>query len=328
MPESNGQSVWAVTTYFNPMRYRRRLANFHVFRAALQVPLLAIELSFGQTPELGDGDADKLIHSRGRDVLWQKERLLNLAIKALPASCSKVVCLDCDILFTRPDWIEDVSRGLDRFPLLQPFRRLYHLPRDRAPNGNAAAEALFDQPSLVSELGSGVSQAECFVRPIDRRQGVVTVGMAWAGRRELLERHGLFDACIVGGGDTALACAAYGRFESVIAVHHMNRRQQEYYLAWARPFYDSVRGKVSSIDVDIHHLWHGDMADRRPSERHQGLAAFDFDPNRDIARDACGCWRWNSDKPALHAYVRDYFASRNEDGTRPRFNPVLDASRA
>jgi len=27
-----------------------------------------------------------------------------------------------------------------------------------------------------------------------------------------------------------------------------------------------------------------------------------------------GAWRWNSAKPALHAFVRRYFESRNEDG--------------
>jgi hypothetical protein len=329
MPGTNGQhSVWAVTTYFNPMRYRRRLANFHIFRAALELPLLAVELSFGEPFELGNWAADKLIQCRGRDVLWQKERLLNIAIKGLPASCTKVVWLDCDIVFTRSGWIEKASRELDRFPLIQPFSRLHHLPPDQWGDGERAGEPLLQQPSAVRAVAGGIPPRECFRLRTKDRRGDVAVGMAWGARRSLLEQHGLFDACIIGGGDRALACAAYGCFEVAVAMMAMNRHQEDYYLSWARPFYESVRGAVSFIDADVQHLWHGNLIDRRTGERQLGLGAFDFDPYRDIADDTSGCWRWNSDKPALHAYLRKYFASRNEDGARGQIAPSLNESRA
>ncbi len=41
---------------------------------------------------------------------------------------------------------------------------------------------------------------------------------------------------------------------------------------------------------------------------------FDFDPKADIALDHNGCWEWSSDKPELHRRVKQYFASRKEDG--------------
>jgi hypothetical protein len=44
------------------------------------------------------------------------------------------------------------------------------------------------------------------------------------------------------------------------------------------------------------------------------MKAYDFDPAADIAVDSSGCWRWNSDKPAMHEFVRGYFATRYEDG--------------
>jgi hypothetical protein len=316
MCEAYCQPVWAVTTYFNPMRYRRRRENYHVFRAALEIPLLAVELGFGEFYELGSGAADILIQCRSRDILWQKERLLNMAIKALPASCSKVVWLDCDVLFTREDWIDEISRTLDRSPLIQAYRRLYHLPPDRPRVGERPLNAL-EQPGLAAAVSGGKPAKNLLgQRTKDRSNGDVATGMAWAGRRDLLERHGFYDACIIGGGIRAMACAAYGCFDNIIATHAMNPRQQDHFLAWARPFFDSVKGEVSFIDADIHHLWHGDLSQRRLDERHQGLAAFDFDPNRDIALDPNGCWRWNSEKPAMHEYIRNYFASRNEDGVK------------
>ena len=48
--------------------------------------------------DLSEGDADILIQLRGRDVMWQKERLLNLALRALPDECRKVVWVDCDVI--------------------------------------------------------------------------------------------------------------------------------------------------------------------------------------------------------------------------------------
>ena len=91
--------LWAITCYFNPMRYRRRLANFRIFRECLQVPLVVVELTFGSEFELQAQDAEILIQLRCGAILWQKERLLNLALKALPNGCNKVAWLDCDIMF-------------------------------------------------------------------------------------------------------------------------------------------------------------------------------------------------------------------------------------
>ena len=90
--------LWAITAYFNPMRYRRKYANYQLFRERLEVPLVAVELAYGPEFELGEGDAEVLLKLRGRDILWQKERLLNVAFQALPSSCDKVAWVDCDVI--------------------------------------------------------------------------------------------------------------------------------------------------------------------------------------------------------------------------------------
>jgi hypothetical protein len=80
-------NLWAITSYFNPMRYRRRLLNYRHFRRWLTIPLATVELSFQDGFELQQGDADLLIQLPGQDIMWQKERLLNLALMALPSTC-------------------------------------------------------------------------------------------------------------------------------------------------------------------------------------------------------------------------------------------------
>jgi hypothetical protein len=94
----------------------------------------------------------------------------------------------------------------------------------------------------------------------------------------------------------------------------MSAHREEHYLAWARPYFETVRGRVGYIPGRLFHLWHGAMRDRRYEERHRSLKAFHFDPFTDIALGDSGCWRWSSDKRELHAFVSRYFESRNEDG--------------
>ena len=304
-------NVWAITAYFNPMRYRRRLANYRAFRARLHAPLVAVELAYGPDFELRDGDADVLIRLRGRDVMFQKERLLNLALRAVPAGCRKIAWIDCDVLVEAADWPERLDALLDRYPLVQAFSRVHHLPPDWMPS-NAATPILFTQPAvlaLVAEDGTDALASHVASGPNSTNKG-----LAWAAQRELLEDHGLYDACIAGGGDSVLASALHGRFD--VATRTMNGRQAEHFLRWGRPWHETLGGRAGVLDGDVLHLWHGDVAHRRYRERHTGLIRHHFDPNEDIALDDNGAWRWNSDKPALHQYVREYFASRREDGVQ------------
>jgi len=296
------------------MRYRRRLANYRSFRRRLPVPLLTVELAFDSGFELDAGDADILIQRHGGAVLWQKERLLNIALQSLPAECTQIAWLDCDISFERSDWPVRVAEALARFALVQPFHHFHHLPPDTGAAEATRESAILNGPSVAAALASGQARDTLFRRVADREPGCASPGLAWAASRELLERHGFYDASIVGGGDTAMACAAFGAWKYAIEVHRMNAWQRARYLDWARPFYEAVRGAVTFVEGDIFHLWHGAIEDRRGRARHAGLAHFDFDPATDIAIGEDGCWRWATDKPQLHRYVRDYFASRRDDG--------------
>ena len=103
--------LWAVTSYFNPTGSKRRFANYHAFRRALGVPLLAVEWSRDGRFELGESDADIVVQIGGGDLMWQKERLLNIGIGRLPASCREVAWLDCDIVLERFGWAAEAKCG-------------------------------------------------------------------------------------------------------------------------------------------------------------------------------------------------------------------------
>jgi hypothetical protein len=306
--------VWAITSYFNPARFKRRLQNFRIFRDRLEVPLVVVELTYGSDFELQERDADVLIQLRGGAVLWQKERLLNLALQALPGDCRYVAWLDCDVLFGSADWAESAVRLLDRFAVIQLFKNVHYLPPHCSASDVSIADVEFSRPSAAFSISSGQPAAMTIGHTLDTREGTSANGFAWAARRELLNQHGFYDACIVGGGDRALNCAANHCFDEIMKRHYWNKRQRDRYVAWAEPFYETVQAETGYLDGDIFHLWHGNVHERRTRTRHEGLQRFQFDPFTDIAIDTNGCWRWNSDKPDMHDYVSRYFSSRREDG--------------
>jgi hypothetical protein len=308
---ANRGDLWAITCYFNPVGYRRRLANYRLFRERLTVPLVTVELAYGNDFELDDNDAEVLVRLRGKDVLWQKERLLNVALNALPDSCSKVVWLDCDIIFEADDWLSRTSLLLDRFVLVQPFSQLYYSPLGWNP-GEALPPGSELRRSAPFLIASGMPAATCMTRSADEIGSLH--GFAWAASRDLLDRHRFYDACIIGGGDSVMLRAAYGCFDDSVRRQHLNGRQRTHYLAWAKTFHNAVRSNVGFVEGNLIHLWHGSREDRRYGNRHRGLNQFSFDPFEDIALDDNGAWRWNTNKSELHDYVRGYFLSRREDG--------------
>src|SRR2546421_1639167 len=137
--------LWAITSYFHPIGYRRRLENYRIFREHLQVPLLTVELGYGRALDLNHRDADILVQYHGNDVMWQKERLLNLALRALPRECGTVAWLDCDIIFQRNDWPEQALRLLEGHALVQLFTHADHVSRDFF--GRGQTSVLFRQTS-------------------------------------------------------------------------------------------------------------------------------------------------------------------------------------
>ena len=306
--------LWAITSYFNPAGYRNRRKNYRAFREHLAVPLVTVEWArdgrFALVPE----DAEVLVQVTGGDVLWQKERLLNVALRHLPDECDSVAWLDCDVIFDNEAWPVLASEALHHDAVVHLFEERHDLPRDADPGQLADWNQPPSATSYVYNLASGNATPDDLANNESVRKLKKTDGLAWAARRDLLTQHGFYDACILGSGDRAMICAMLGWFDSLVQVASMNSARMAHYRGWAEPFFDSVRGRMSYVPGRVFHLWHGDLRNRRYGERYRVPEFLDFDPGADIAIDKSGCWRWSSDKPALHEYVLNYFAQRREDG--------------
>jgi hypothetical protein len=130
-------SFWGIAVYFNSHGYKNKLKHYRRFRQANQkqgLRLLSVELAFNNHPfELNSGDADILIQRRSSSVMWQKERLLNIALKALPPDCDKLVWLDADIIFHNDNWIEESCRLLENIESSSLFSMLSNFPKTSVP---------------------------------------------------------------------------------------------------------------------------------------------------------------------------------------------------
>lgn len=300
------RSLWAITSYFNWYHFATKRSNYEQFRrgfARFGGALLTVECALhGEAFEL-ENTGDDIIHVRTNSMMWQKERLLNIALEHLGPECRYVAWLDCDVLFHNAQWQVEVIRTLESACVVQLFSRVVRLSR-------GASELSPDSNLRVSFMRAIEDAIEGRMPP---RPG--DPGFAWAARREVLEQiHGLYDACIVGGADRLMAQAWFGACHlpasQLIASGHL----RSHYEAWAKEVHRLVHGNVSCIQGDLFHLWHGEISNRNYYERHNKLAVFGFNPQTDIAVNEQGCWEWNSAKPELHSWMEQYFMGRREDG--------------
>lgn len=307
-----------VTCYFNPGGYRTRLRNYRRFAATLErsrVHWLVVECAFGSDP-FTLPPSPRVVRVRARDVMWQKERLLNVAVAHLPATCTKVAWLDCDVLFANSEWAVETSALLERWAVVQPFKWVVRLPR-----GFTAYWGLGD---VWKSFGAVYAHDPArLVRGSFDKHG--HTGFAWAARRELLERRGLYDACIAGSADHMMAHAMGGDWATacIDRIIGDNTPHREYFRRWAEGFHADVRGRVGYVHGTLLHLWHGDIADRRYVDRNQDLVRLGFDPATDLRVGAGGSWEWARDKPALHRWAVEYFGARREDGPARGFLAAL-----
>jgi hypothetical protein len=321
--------LWVVSPYYNPAGYRRRLRNFHAFRRALSAPLLVVELAREGRHELGADDADIVIHLTGEDRIWQKERLVNVGVGALPRHVEYVAWADCDLLFEAPDWPVAACGHLERDGgLLQLFSAAYYMPRSLEPETATLAQCaqaapLMQAVSSVAAARSGMFEENDRVAQEARgRYELLThmncYGIAWAAVRSQFEACGLFDGYVMGGGDAVKTFALLDRMPLYWLRRPASPALRAYAERWvAHAAAKGFIGHAGHLDGRVFHLWHGEIADRNYRGRHHILTDLGFDPSRDLELAENGAWRWADPDGAIARAVSDYFLARHEDGRPP-----------
>jgi hypothetical protein len=294
-----------LTCYFNPQRYQSRRENFETFATPLYAagqPLFIVECAFGDAPfELTKRPG--LIQLKGGDVLWQKERLLNILLEQVPASFKKIAWVDCDVLFTNPSWAIATSAALDSLLVVQPFSEIKWLPQ--------GATSLVGGEQRINSFAYVVSGSKEAQHLAFEKHG--HTGFAWAARREMLP-GGLYDASIMGSADHLMAHAFCGEPASSCARRLLGEPHYQHFLQWAMELPPITQEGLGFIEGALLHLWHGELIDRRYLDRHQPLRQLHFDPTKDLRKNITGLWEWSGTKPKLREWAEEYFQLRREDG--------------
>jgi len=307
------QDIWIVSCYANPLRYRTRRENFRRFAAAITEQggnLLVLEMADQHGEFELDEKSFNCVRLRGDGLIWQKERMLNLALQHLPRECRKIVWADGDILFESPDWIALTSEALERHVVVQPFEYCVRLPY-----GHTEYRGESQENSGVTE-----SFASCYQRDpsISRLQVYANhghTGYAWAARRDFLEACGLYDVCLTGSGDHLMAHAFAGTLSSACIAKMIGAGQAyaRHFANWAERADALCQGRLGYVPGRVLHLWHGSLANRRYFSRNQEVKELDFDPDRDLQHDANGLWMWSDSAAHLREWSAAFFKSRQED---------------
>lgn len=306
-------SLWAVTAFFSGEKPSVRLRNFAQFRAALlrqNVPLACIELRApGSKFLLREGDAELLLQLHGETDLWQKECLLNTAIRALPPSCDKVCWLDSDVLFLDDTWAQRTSEVLTQKQIVQAYETVFRAPPEVEAQQVFARDFDWDSVPFAYQNPQGCLLHSALYLQSTEQKGPWTPGYAWAARRSLLESLGLFEYCIIGGADQIICDGVLGTrlrehgYYSLPQFHSLLQEHQQ-------SLYEAVGGAAGYVPGRIVHLHHGSWSSRRYTDRVGILAEHDFSPERDIVKQN-GIWQWaNASKELQHA-VREYFRGRS-----------------
>ncbi|MBS0308363.1 MAG: hypothetical protein JSS58_05265 [Proteobacteria bacterium] len=299
----------AITTYFNPCRYATRRRNYDLFIAGMRrsgVPCITVECAFGDAPFELPAALD-VLQVRADTLLWQKERLLNLAASWLPARCKYVAWLDCDILFDNPRWPRDLVATLKQCKVAQVWQTCLRL--------NAQGQTGV-QPDIAESFASVMQK---FPESLDAgrydRHG--HTGYGWAMRREIFDAVGLYEAAVSGSADHFMAHAIFGDYNFCIrnALKH-DARQIAHLKAWGERFHAMVGGSLGVVPGAIRHLWHGDTVNRRYFLRMHDITDLGFNPWTDIAASPGQPLEWHPamNKTKLKQYFIHYFQSRQEDG--------------
>ena len=296
-----------VTSYFNSHHYASKRRAFEAFKGSMErsgVPLFIGECAFGED-EFELTKSRSVFQFRSRDVLWQKERLLNLTIDRVPDRYTKIAWIDADILFDNTRWAVETSDRLDQLPVIQLFSHGIRL-----------------RPNETSYFGAGQRyRSFAFTRAalpaLSRLRYLIHghTGFAWAADRQLLSGLGLYDAAIAGSGDHLMAHAFSGDFSSpcLRSIFLGCSGYLDHFREWAEAAWGWVGGRVGFVPGAALHLWHGETMNRGYARRNHDMDMHRYDPSRHLEAEPNGLWSLSEDGAPLSQWASGYFRDRRED---------------
>lgn len=297
--------------YWNHFKRKSILKNFYICHNNLQkydCDIIPIEIS---TNDYFDLEIGNTIKFKNDQLLWQKERIINLVVKKIQSAYEYVAFVDGDILLSEDLWIEQAKEKLNAKDnlMVQLFSDVYYLPRGHYRNHGYYS---FSTPSVASQIvnAGSVSAYADSLNSDDYIYG--NPGMGWITKTQTLVDNPLYDKCIVGGGDTINLIYNLGienKKDSPIGRAMAN--DIDCFLT-DKTFTKNTNVEFDFVDQPIFHLNHGNRVNRKYIERQSILSECNFLPSEDLYIDQ-GIYRYKGNNALFLKKIETYFKERNED---------------
>lgn len=318
-PENLPGDFWAITTFFNPVGYKNKIKNYKIFRQSTKkqgLKLVTVELGFGKSKfELNKNDAEILIQLRTNDIMWHKERLINIGFNALPKNCDKFAWLDADIIFLNDNWIKEACQKLQEYSIVQPYADFIRLSKNKKNIKNPEQIAFAKEIDLEDTKGYGLANKVSQLGPDILEKPVEfhgQAGLAWAARKNIFENIGVLDKSPLPVLDLFMAHLFYRNKFNQQCKFYLSEHMEKSFLNWANIIDKKVKKSVYFAQGTILHLWHGKMNDRNYIECSRIAKEYDLNPENDIKIAENNCYKWAGNKPQLQKDVYNYFIKRKE----------------
>jgi len=262
--------VCILTCYYNPTNSENRTQNFYKFldsvkSSGMEDHLFVCEIAKNDQPRLTPTKNHFLLLSE--DDLWYKECAINFLIKKTPESYTKIIVSDCDLVFNDLVWVEKTSDLLNEYVFVQPYDKIKYLgPVEGSYDSFYAGIVSYMQKSRVVDFGNP--------------------GALVAYRRDYLRAvGGLFDKCVVGGGDTINIIPFFS--DNFIKLDFLKRicpdirvEALDYINNCVDFIKNSGLGSATYLkDVVLTHLFHGMIKHRQYDSRYSIINKITFKNN-------------------------------------------------
>jgi hypothetical protein len=301
-----------ITVIENPNRFYTRYKLYQAFEQHIQMSgaiLHTVELAFRNRHfEVTSHDNPNHVQLRSPSQLWHKENLMNVALRSLPADWEYVAWIDADVLFMRPDWVQETIQQLQHYHVVQLFSHAVDLGPKFQPLTQFQGFAYSYVNGAPPPKRVGNNQHYYY-----SGGNMWHPGYAWAARRSALSDLGGFgDIGILGSSDHHMACALIGKVSD--SLHNgVESSYREYWNEWEARAEQYVRRNIGFVEGTLAHYWHGSKKARKYVDRWQILIQNKYDWRYDIKKDVQGVYQLTERNPKLRDQIRGYFAQRNED---------------
>jgi hypothetical protein len=299
------KDIGVILSYFSPCNFKKPRENLLYMLDKLESAKCPTTLVEAVMPDSEPLVLPKWIKHHqikvtNKSYLFMKENLYNIGIEK--TQYSKILFLDSDILFDNPNFIDDSSRLLDNYDVIQPFESSLWLDKEMVP--------LLDYNFKRS-----------FAKGVVEQQSINAIhyhpGFSWGVTRHFLNSvGGLYDHHPVGGSDLAFAFAVHPENPSKGLVQHWLNTNQ----LWIHTNqYTSYREKVSNFKPRVgylegcvcRHLYHGTQAKRNYIDRNKQYLPDLIDNDYPLVYNKDGVLEWINTEHSLRCL--EYFKNRDED---------------